>query len=97
MLHAACINSKEEASACVHACPQDAAGEQTPEERLLVPFLACGDLAGYDADQSYDLPEGDYTFLQPVQAPTAPAYRTALELKRGGAHLKPNDRALNAC
>ena len=25
--------------------------------RLIVPFLACGDLSGYDADQSYPLDE----------------------------------------
>ena len=63
---------------------QDARGEQTPEERLLVPFLACGDLSGYDADQSYDLPvgKGEYRFLEPVQPPTTPAYKSALELKR---------------
>jgi tRNA (cytidine32/guanosine34-2'-O)-methyltransferase len=91
-MHAAAARRGRPQHACMHACAQDAAGEQTPEERLLVPFLACGDLAGYDADQSYDLPEGDYTFLQPVQAPTAPAYRTALELKRGGgAHMKSDD------
>ena len=39
--------------------------------------VAC--VAGWDADQSYDLPEGDeYVPLPPVQGPTAPAYRTAL-------------------
>ena len=42
--------------------------------------------AGWDADQSYDLPEGDdaYKFLPPVQLPTAPAYKSALiEAQRG--------------
>ena len=61
---------------------QDARGEQTMEERLLVPFLACGDLSGYDADQSYDLPDENYQSLDPVQPPTAPAYRSALAFKK---------------
>lgn len=26
---------------------------------VVVPFMACGDLSGYDADQSYDLPTYD--------------------------------------
>lgn len=61
---------------------QDAKGEQTMEERLLVPFLACGDLSGYDADQSYDLPDDNYKCLDPVQPPTAPAYRSAVAMKK---------------
>lgn len=61
---------------------QDTRGEQTIEERLLVPFLACGDLSGYDADQSYDLPDENYQSLDPVQPPTAPAYRNALAFKK---------------
>ena len=96
--------------------------EQTAATRLLMPFLACGDLsgaiavmlavqqqvlrqasvlqsmleryvcpmschcAGWDADQSYDLPEGEHPYecLPPVQLPTAPAYKSALmEAQRG--------------
>ena len=44
---------------------------------------------GWDADQSYDLPEGDepYECLPPVQLPTAPAYKSALiEAQRGYVH-----------
>jgi hypothetical protein len=92
-------------------------GEQ---QGLIVPFLACGDLRGYDADQNYPLllphqlpitaPQpmselgradptdggdgGDgedrqmagaegtgftYTYREPTQKPTHPAYRAALE------------------
>ncbi|CAL8468650.1 g8190 [Coccomyxa elongata] len=64
------------------ALAQDALGEQTMEERLLVHFLACGDLSGFDADQSYDLPDDNYQSLDPVQPPTAPAYRSALAFKK---------------
>lgn len=52
------------------------------EAQLLIPFLACGDLSGFDADQSYDLPGEGYVPLPPVQPPTAPAYRGAVEQQR---------------
>lgn len=48
--------------------------------RRLVPFLACGNLAGWDSDQSYCLPEGEYVPLPPVQPPTAPAYRESIHM-----------------
>ena len=51
-------------------------------ERQLVPFLACGDLSGWDPDQSHDLPSEDYQSLPPVQPPTQPAYREAVQQQR---------------
>lgn len=49
----------------------------------MIPFLACGDLSGYDADQSYPLPtDGSYVRLEPVQPPIAPAYKSAIERDR---------------
>eukprot|EP00887_Chlorella_sp_A99_P000912 scaffold5.g912.t1 len=60
------------------------AAQDTPLMRRVVPFLACGDLDGWDADQSYDLPDEGYVPLPPVQPPTAPAYKQALQLLRGG-------------
>ncbi|KAL9619752.1 MAG: hypothetical protein Q9160_005683 [Pyrenula sp. 1 TL-2023] len=53
------------------------------------PFLACGDLSAWDADASYKLPPG-HVSLDPVQPPTAPPYKEALERKRaaGGAYGK---------
>ena len=49
----------------------------------LIPFVACGDLSGWDADQSYDLPAEGYVRLEPVQPPTAPAYKTAIQRSKG--------------
>lgn len=53
--------------------------------KVYIPFLACGDLTGYDSDRSYPLPKvagGTYQSLDPVQPPIAPPYKRALELKK---------------
>ena len=57
--------------------------------RWIAPFLACGDLSAFDADASHKLPEGHIS-LDPIQPPTAPPYRQALEerKKMGGAYGK---------
>lgn len=59
------------------------------EHRWIPSFIACGDLSAWDSDASYTLPP-DYVNLDPVQPPTAPPYRKALELRkeRGGAYGK---------
>ncbi|OQN98374.1 hypothetical protein B0A48_15642 [Cryoendolithus antarcticus] len=67
-------------------------GSESDEEqgtRWIAPFLACGDLSAFDADASHTLPEG-YVSLEPVQPPTAPPYKRALEERRklGGAYGK---------
>ena len=61
------------------------------ENRWIPPFIACGDLSSWDSDASYTLPP-DYVTLDPVQPPTAPPYRRALELRKemGGAYGKPS-------
>lgn len=56
-----------------------AVGTMSWPNDVLVPFLACGDLSGYDADQSYALDDTKVP-LNPVQPPTMPAYKTAIEL-----------------
>lgn len=63
--------------------------ETTNNNRWIPPFIACGDLSAWDADASYELPP-DYVSLDPVQPPTAPPYKRALELKKkmGGAYGK---------
>ncbi|PJF18531.1 putative tRNA (cytidine(32)/guanosine(34)-2'-O)-methyltransferase [Paramicrosporidium saccamoebae] len=47
----------------------------------LVPFVACGDLAGYDSDKTYSLDE-HYVWTDPLQPPTIPPYKAALARKR---------------
>lgn len=70
--------------------PEDEA-EAKQEGRWIVPFLACGDLSAFDADASYHLPK-DRVTLDPVQPPTAPPYKRALEMRKaaGGAYGKTN-------
>ena len=59
------------------------------ENRWIAPFVACGDLSAWDADATYHLPK-DRISLDPVQPPTAPPYKRALELRRqqGGLYGK---------
>ncbi|GAB1215814.1 hypothetical protein ATERTT37_005011 [Aspergillus terreus] len=59
------------------------------ENRWIPSFIACGDLSSWDSDASYTLPPG-HVSLDPVQPPTAPPYRRALELRKskGGAYGK---------
>jgi tRNA (cytidine32/guanosine34-2'-O)-methyltransferase len=63
--------------------------EATRDGRWIAPFLACGDLSAFDADASYHLPK-DRVTLDPVQPPTAPPYKRALEMRKaaGGAYGK---------
>jgi tRNA (cytidine32/guanosine34-2'-O)-methyltransferase len=57
--------------------------------RWIAPFIACGDLSAFDSDASYRLPPG-HVSLDPVQPPTAPPYKRALEMRKiqGGAYGK---------
>jgi hypothetical protein len=51
--------------------------------RVIVPFLACGDLSAYDSDKTYDVNDGtQYVPLPPVQGPINPPYQTACYLKK---------------
>lgn len=57
------------------------------EARYIAPFIACGDLSAYDSDATNQLPEVDEfgqkrASIDPIQPPTAPPYKTALELRR---------------
>lgn len=63
--------------------------------RWIAPFLACGDLSAYDSDATYKLPK-DRVSLDPVQPPTAPPYKRALEMRKiaGGAYGKTKGKAV---
>ena len=67
----------------------DSEVESRQNGRWIAPFLACGDLSAFDADASYHLPK-DRVTLDPVQRPTAPPYKRALEMRKaaGGAYGK---------
>jgi len=60
------------------------------ENQCVVPFVACGDLTGFDPDKSYPLEMEDstpYQLLEPVQKPIRPAYHSYLDKKKS---LKTN-------
>ena len=63
--------------------------EEEAKNRWIAPFVACGDLSAWDSDATYHLPK-DRVSLDPVQPPTAPPYKRALELRRqqGGLYGK---------
>ncbi len=50
--------------------------------RMVVPFVGCGDLSAFDSDQTFEL---EYESLDPVQAPLEPAYKKHIEMKRSNA------------
>lgn len=69
--------------------PQKLSNKFAMENRWIPSFIACGDLSAWDSDASYTLPP-DYVNLDPIQPPTAPPYRRALQLRKekGGAFGK---------
>ena len=71
-------------------------GQIPKDKRWIPPFLACGDLSAWhwDADATYRLPE-NHVSLPPVQPPTAPPYKDAIEHRRreGGMYGKTKDRS----
>lgn len=52
--------------------------------RLVLPFLACGDLAGFDSDRAYPAPDAS---LPPVQPPLGAPFAVARER----AQQRPED------
>jgi tRNA (cytidine32/guanosine34-2'-O)-methyltransferase len=67
--------------------------DEESKNRWIAPFVACGDLSAWDSDATYHLP-ADRVSLDPVQPPTAPPYKRALELRRqqGGMYGKTTKR-----
>lgn len=64
--------------------------------RVIVPFLACGDLSGFDSDKTYPLKlsDKDYEYHPPTQGPINPPYKEACLLKRSDQLAKPFTGAL---
>ncbi|XP_077998361.1 tRNA (cytidine(32)/guanosine(34)-2'-O)-methyltransferase-like [Glandiceps talaboti] len=61
--------------------------------RVIVPFLACGDLSAYDSDRTYPLKldsESEYTYHPPTQPPIKPPYEKACYLKKKDMLAKPS-------
>ncbi|KAG0225696.1 putative tRNA (cytidine(32)/guanosine(34)-2'-O)-methyltransferase [Actinomortierella wolfii] len=56
--------------------------------RTIVPFIACGDLSGFDSDMTYPLETStgseEYKFIAPIQMPITAPYLSAIEKKRKG-------------
>lgn len=50
--------------------------------KVIIPFIACGDLSGFDADAHYslDLDGREYECRQPTQPPLSPPYEESLTL-----------------
>ncbi|KAK3783302.1 hypothetical protein RRG08_033237 [Elysia crispata] len=61
--------------------------------RVIVPFLACGDLSGFDSDMTYPLEleagKNTYSYLEPTQSPINPPYKEACELRKSDMLSKP--------
>ncbi|AET38371.1 tRNA methyltransferase TRM7 Ecym_2660 [Eremothecium cymbalariae DBVPG len=63
---------------------EDKLADYHEQPRDIAQFLSCGGLDSFDSDATYhDLPENS-VILAPVQSPTNPPYKKALELKRSG-------------
>uniref|UniRef100_A0A4W4E407 Putative tRNA (cytidine(32)/guanosine(34)-2'-O)-methyltransferase n=1 Tax=Electrophorus electricus TaxID=8005 RepID=A0A4W4E407_ELEEL len=53
--------------------------------RIIVPFLACGDLSAFDSDRTYPLQldsSKEYQYLPPTQPPIQPPYQQACHLRK---------------
>ncbi|XP_074603545.1 tRNA (cytidine(32)/guanosine(34)-2'-O)-methyltransferase-like isoform X2 [Brevipalpus obovatus] len=72
-------------------------GLANPTNRIIVPFIACGDLSGFDADMNYPLTTGTgegYKYHEPTQMPINPPYQEACRLKKSQALTKPSAMGL---
>lgn len=65
----------------------------TGANRIVVPFVACGDLSGYDSDQTYYIDES-YERVEAVQKPINPPYKAALEMKTNNTFHHTNKQTV---
>ncbi|KAI4879696.1 hypothetical protein NFI96_032025 [Prochilodus magdalenae] len=59
--------------------------------RIIVPFLACGDLSAFDSDRTYPLQldsNKEYQYLPPTQPPIRPPYQQACHLRKNNLLAK---------
>ncbi|KAI5096453.1 putative tRNA (cytidine(32)/guanosine(34)-2'-O)-methyltransferase [Silurus meridionalis] len=59
--------------------------------RIIVPFLACGDLSAFDSDRTYPLQldsNKEYKYLPPTQPPIQPPYQQACHLRKNNLLAK---------
>ncbi|XP_052832883.1 putative tRNA (cytidine(32)/guanosine(34)-2'-O)-methyltransferase [Octopus bimaculoides] len=64
----------------------------TGPNRIIVPFLACGDLSGFDSDKTYPLSlttQKEYSYHPPTQGPINPPYKEACYRKKNDLLSKP--------
>lgn len=82
-------HSKARPDGVVEITIEDNMEQGVEDVSWIAPFIACGDLSAFDSDASYQLPD-DHVALDPVQPPTAPPYKRAIEMRRaaGGAYGK---------
>lgn len=59
-------------------------GDFQVERREIAKFISCGDLDSFDSDATYHKDSTSSVALDPVQFPTDPPYKKAMELKRSG-------------
>jgi tRNA (cytidine32/guanosine34-2'-O)-methyltransferase len=79
-------------------CEQYFSSLSSGPNKQIIPFIACGDLTGFDSDSSYplNLPNSsnsgsnEYQYLSPTQLPIDPPYQWAQRLKKTSALEKPS-------
>uniref|UniRef100_A0A3B3Q4P0 Putative tRNA (cytidine(32)/guanosine(34)-2'-O)-methyltransferase n=1 Tax=Paramormyrops kingsleyae TaxID=1676925 RepID=A0A3B3Q4P0_9TELE len=65
--------------------------------RVIVPFLACGDLSAFDSDRTYPLqldPSKEYKYTPPTQPPIRPPYEQACRLRKSNLLANENSPSL---
>ncbi|KAM4573301.1 tRNA (cytidine(32)/guanosine(34)-2'-O)-methyltransferase isoform 2-T2 [Odontesthes bonariensis] len=66
--------------------------------RIIVPFLACGDLSAFDSDRTYPLQldtDKQYQYTPPTQPPICPPYQQACHLRK--SNLLSKEDAPSIC
>ncbi|CAN8098496.1 unnamed protein product [Discula destructiva] len=83
------VGPRERSDGVIEIEIEDETEQDEQDVRWIAPFIACGDLSAFDSDASYQLPD-DHVTLDPIQPPTAPPYKRAIEMRRaaGGAYGK---------